>query len=125
MTGIEVVLAALAAGAGVGVSDAAKAAVLDAYGGLHTAIRRRLAGRRKSQQVLEAITSEPDVWRAEVAAVLEESGAAGDEDVLAAARRLLAVADPDGTAAGKYHVDAREARGVQVGDHNTQHNTFS
>jgi hypothetical protein len=124
VTGVEVILAALAAGAGVGVSDAAKTAVLDAYTGLRDAIRSRLVGRR-GEQVLDAAQSEPGVWDVELTALLEESGAASDGEILAAARRMLALADPDGTTAGKYQVDAREAKGVQVGDHNTQHNTFS
>jgi hypothetical protein len=38
---------------------------------------------------------------------------------------LLALLDPTGTRAGKYMVDLRGAQGVQVGDHNTQTNTFS
>ncbi|MEV4536249.1 hypothetical protein AB0J82_20890 [Asanoa sp. NPDC049518] len=34
-------------------------------------------------------------------------------------------ADPQGIRAGKDLVDVREAKGVQVGDFNVQHNTFS
>jgi hypothetical protein len=122
---VELILAALAAGAGTGASDAAKAAVLDAYTGLRDTIRSRLAGRHAARQMLDAAELEPDSWPIELAAWLEDSGAASDEEIIAAARRLLTLADPDGVAAGKYHVDAGEARGVQVGDHNTQHNTFS
>ena len=32
--------------------------------------------------------------------------------------------DANGTQAGKYEVDARGSQGVQVGDHNIQHNTY-
>jgi hypothetical protein len=48
-------------------------------------------------------------------------GALGDPEPL----RDLALADPAGAGTGKYRVDARETKGVQVGDHNIQHNTFS
>jgi hypothetical protein len=125
MTGVELILAALAAGAGAGVSETAKSAVLDAYTGLRDALRRRLGGRERAGQVLQAVPDEAGVWNADVTAVLAASGAGDDEAILGAARRLLAVADPHGAAAGKYQVDVREAKGVQVGDHNTQYNTFS
>lgn len=97
MAGVEVILAALAAGAGAGSGDAAKAAVADAYTGLRDLLRRKLGGR----PVLEG--------------ELIAAGADRDEEVLAAARRVL-------EAAARY--DLREAKGVQIGDHNTQHNTF-
>jgi hypothetical protein len=125
VTGVDLILAALAAGAGLGVSDAAKAAVLDAYTGLRDALRRRLVGRDGLQNVLDAAPDEGGTWSAGVAAELEQSGVAADASIVEAARRLLALTDPAGTAAGKYHVDVRDAKGVQVGDHNTQHNTFS
>jgi hypothetical protein len=125
VTGVEVILAALAAGAGTGTSDAAKAAVVDIYTGLRDALRRRLAGRGGAEQILDAQDFDPGVGQARLGSVLAESGADRDEKILDAARRLLAVADPAGTHAGKYHVDARDAKGLQVGDYNTQHNTFS
>jgi hypothetical protein len=47
-----------------------------------------------------------------------------DREVEAAAKKLMAMVDPDGAAAGKYTVDLRGAQGVQVGEQNTQTNTF-
>src|SRR5437762_11808649 len=125
MTEVELILAALAAGVGAGTSDAAKAAVVDSYAALREALRNRLAGRARALRVLDAAQAEPDVFQTELGPEIEESGADRDEEILAAARRLLALADPDGTGAGVRHVDARQAKGVQVGHHNTQHNTFS
>src|SRR4051812_23425053 len=55
MTGVEVIVAALAAGAGVGAKDAAKTAVVDVYTGLRDALRKRLAGRDNAQKVLNAV----------------------------------------------------------------------
>jgi hypothetical protein len=112
MTGAELILAALAAGAGAGTSDAAKTAVLDAYTGLLDAVRNRLAGRERARQVLDGARSESGVWQTELALQLEESGAAFDDEVLTAARRLLVLADPGGIAADRYQVDARGAKGV-------------
>jgi hypothetical protein len=125
MTGVEVILAALAAGVSAGTTDAARTAVTDAYTVLRDALRRRLAGRQRATQVLDAVETEPGQWQVDLATDLDESGAAHDQEILTAARRLLAVADPTGEAAGKYRVDAREAKGVQIGDHTIQHNTFS
>ncbi|HET6355445.1 hypothetical protein [Streptomyces sp.] len=125
MTNVELIVAALAAGAAAGAGDTAKAAVTDAYTGLRDALRRRLVGRRGAEQALSAVAVEPARWQIDLAADLEETGAANDNEILAAAQRLLALAGPAGPTASGYRVDAREAKGVQVGDHNTQHNTFS
>jgi hypothetical protein len=73
MSGVEVTVAALVAGAAAGGSCAAKAGVLDMYIGLQD----------------------------------------------------LAAADQAGVQTGKHVVDLGEAKCVQVGDHNVQHNTFS
>ena len=98
MTGVEVILAALAAGGG----DVAKAAAMDAYTGLRDLLRRRLGDR-----ALEAV---PEVLRGEIV----ESGADRDEQILAAARQVLALTT----------MNVYDSKGVMIGDHNTQHNTF-
>jgi hypothetical protein len=122
MSAVVVITAALAAGAGVGVEDTASAAVKDAYAGLKELLKRRLGGHgREVVQALDADETTPGVWQARLGEALTESGAASDEQVIAAAQRLLELTDPAGSAAGKYQVDLREAKGVQVGDHNTQH----
>jgi hypothetical protein len=118
MTGAELILTALVAGAAAGSGDAAKTAVVDAYTWLRDAVRRRLTGRKRAKRILDAVPDNDGSWRAELAADLVESGAADDAVVLEAARRLLEVADPGGTAAGKYRVDARSAGHVHVGDTN-------
>jgi hypothetical protein len=123
MTGIEIIVAALAAGATAGGT----AVVQDAYATLRDAVRRRLRGRGSAEQALELAAEEtdPGVWQTRIGAALADSGADRDEEVLAAARALLAVTDPAGVRAGKYTVDLRGAQGVQVGDHNNQTNTFN
>jgi hypothetical protein len=45
--------------------------------------------------------------------------------VVEAAQQLMALLDAAGRQSGKYLVDLRGAQGVQVGDHNTQTNTFT
>ncbi|WP_433381008.1 RIP homotypic interaction motif-containing protein [Actinoplanes sp. CA-142083] len=104
MTGVEVVLAALAAGAGAGSGDVAKAAMMDAYTGFRDLVKRRLGGRS-----IEAAS--PEVLRGELIA----AGVDRDEQILAAAHQVLALS---------RNVYVQDAKGVQIGDHNTQHNTF-
>lgn len=124
MSAIEMITVALAAGAGVGVQDTASAAVRDAYAGLKALLRRCLSD-PDAVLALDADETDPGVWRTRIGTALTGSGAADDHQVLAAAQQLLALVDPARTQAGRYQVDLREAKGVQVGDQNTQHNTFS
>jgi hypothetical protein len=91
---VDVIVAALAAGATAGVSGTASEAVKDGYLVLKSLIRRRFAGRDTARAALEAEQTEPEVWQATIGADLLESGAASDEQILAAARELLAMADP-------------------------------
>jgi hypothetical protein len=124
MSEVQLVAAALVAGASAGLTDSARGAVQDLYASLREAVRRRLdrsavAGAR----VLDAPDPDPEAWRSRLVGVLTGSGVDEDEVVLAVARALL---DEVGEArrAGRATVDARGSRGVQVGDGNTQHNTF-
>ena len=66
----------------------------------------------------------PRSHRAELEAALTDAGVEKDADVVAAARRVLELVDPEGVAVGKYQVVLLDNKGVQVGDHNTQTNSF-
>lgn len=127
MTGLELVLAALTAGAAAGITDATSSSVKDAYLALREAVRRKLArdGGEEAPDALDAVEVEPDVWEARLSECLVAAGADRDEQILLHARELLAALDPTGHQAGKFTVDARKAKGVQIGDHTTQTNTFS
>lgn len=116
MTGVEMIVAALAAGAGAGVKDTAKAAVADAYTAWKGLRRRRLTGREQAQQALDAVETGPNAWRAQLGEDLTASGADRDAEILATARRLLTAADPDGVRAGKYQVEVSGGQDVQIGD---------
>ncbi|MFI5938134.1 hypothetical protein [Actinoplanes sp. NPDC051494] len=121
MSNVEVIVAALAAGAGAGVASTARAAVQDAYAGLKSLLRPWVRG--DARVALDADETDEGVWQARIGEQLRTSGAAEDEQVRAVAERLLVLVDSQ--VAGKYRVDASQARGVQVGDGNTQTNTFS
>ncbi|MFC7531841.1 hypothetical protein [Actinoplanes sp. GCM10030250] len=113
MTNLEIIVKALA----VGNTAAAENAQLE----LRNALRERLPGRPRAHQALEAVETDPGVWQTRLGADVAEAGADRDEQVIAAAQRVLAAVKP----AARYTVDVRDSKGVQVGDHNTQHNTFS
>ncbi|MEV0397454.1 hypothetical protein [Polymorphospora rubra] len=116
---IELILAALAAGATAGATSVATTAVQDTYNALRAAIRERLPFREA--ELLDAHEVESDAWRVDLAEALAEVGASSDQEILRTARELLVL-----TGSGSsYQLDLREAKGVQVGDGNTQHNTFS
>lgn len=120
MTGLEVIVAALVAGASTGAGNAAKTAVVDAYTGLRDLLRRRLAGRSQAVEVLDAQQTDPYVWQARLGPHLAAVGLDRDDEVMAAARRLLDLADPDGTRASKYQLDVSGAQQPQIGDNSVR-----
>ncbi|MFK0248184.1 hypothetical protein ACIQUM_26120 [Amycolatopsis azurea] len=126
---VELVVAALAAGAAAGTRETASTAVKDAYSGVKTlALRTLRRGESVPAAVVEAvesdvITSGDDeggvARRRDLEAALTEVGAGNDDELVAAALKVLELTDP-----GKYRVTLHGNKGVQVGDHNTQTNTF-
>jgi len=108
MDPVEVVMGAL----GAGLSGTVTQAVQDAYAGLREVLLRRLRGDSQAVSTLEAQVAEPDALRVAVV----ESGLAADEQVLAAAGRVLQAA---GATVGKYVIDIGDAKGVQIGDNST------
>lgn len=114
---------ALTAGVGAGLSGAASSAVADSYAALKQALVRRLGGRPGALERIELLESRPSGSAEGLAHDLVMAGAV-DAEIVEHAQRLLALIDPDAGPRARYRVDLREARGVQVGDGNTQHNTF-
>ncbi|GIE29422.1 hypothetical protein Ait01nite_024670 [Actinoplanes italicus] len=114
MTGIELIAAALAAGAAAASQDVARAAVAEAYDSLRNAIRRRLTGRPKAQDVLESVEDEPGHWEASLGSDLAASGADQDQAILAAAIRLLTLTHPEQVQAGLYRVEETGNTSIQI-----------
>jgi hypothetical protein len=124
MDPISMIVAALAAGAGAGVKDTASRAVKDAYASLYDLVQRRFSGRSMGETVLVQHEKAPEVWQAPLSAELKAVNAAADPRIVTASQQLLALVDEAGTRSGKYRVNAPGARGLQVGDYNTQTNIF-
>ncbi len=125
MDPVTLIVTALGAGVGAGLKDVTSLAVNDTYTRLRELLNRRLAGRRDSGLILTRHAESPEAWRGALSAELTAAGAAGDADLLAAARELMHLVDPPGAHNGKYDVDVHSSQGVQVGNTNTQYNIFT
>jgi len=75
--------------------------------------------------VLNEHQEDPETYEKRLAKKIRQAAAADDPRIVELAQALMRLMDDQGTRAGKYTVDARGARGEQIGDHSTQHNTFS
>ena len=120
MDPISLVVGALAAGAATGLTETATGAVKDAYAGLRGLVSRLFMDRPTGKAALEEHEQNPQL-RAALAAELEKAGAASDQEIIAAAQRVLAAVGPQSS---KYLIDLRNAQVGLVGDHNTQTVTF-
>ena len=124
MDPVTLIVTALAAGAASALQDGTAQAVKDAYTRLRALVNKRFRDRPKAELVLAEHEAAPETWEAPLAAELDAAGAATDADLVAAAQALMGLVDEAGSGSGKYTVMVRDSQGVQVGDHNTQTNTF-
>ncbi|UZN02835.1 hypothetical protein [Cellulomonas sp. S1-8] len=112
MVAVELVVAALVAGLASGAGDVATSALRDAYAGLRQLIVRRFGGDEKAQETLRRFEDDPATYQEPLAEELGATGATTDEEVLAAARKVLDQAQAAGVAT-KYSV--RVSDGGKVG----------
>jgi len=116
MEPVDVILAALAAGALAAVKDTASQVVKDTYAGLKALVQKRLAGKPEAETALAQHEKKPEVWKAPLKDALLETGADKDEAIRRAAEGLLKLVQPQQVGAGKYNVQIGEAQGVVIGD---------
>jgi hypothetical protein len=124
MDPVTLIVTALAAGAASALQDDATGAVKTALARLRGLVTKRFKDPANGTYVLEKHASAPEIWRPALRQELAESGAESDSGLIAAAQELMQLLDARGTQAGKYVVTVRDSQGVQIGDHNTQVNTF-
>jgi hypothetical protein len=104
VTGVELILTALNAGAAAAGSTAANSAVTDAYATLKSMLSRLLARRESDSGVLEAGSGVTPVRLREA---LVECGADADREVVLTAQQLLHLVDANLTGTiGRVRVDA-------------------
>jgi hypothetical protein len=124
MDPITLIVTALAAGAASALQDGTSAAIKDSYARLKALVKQRFANRPRGELVLAEHEAAPQTREAPLAAELSAAGADSDADLVTAAQALMSLVDEAGSRSGKYVVAVRDSQGVQVGDHNTQTNTF-
>jgi hypothetical protein len=124
METVTVVATALVAGAAAGVSGVTATAVADAYAGLKSLVTGCFSRGGVVEERAHAL-----IDRAGADATAREALEKGlaevelDESTVQAAQRLLDLLESQQTM--KFQVDASQAKGIIVGDHATQHNTFN
>jgi hypothetical protein len=119
------IVTALTAGAASALQEDSKDAAKAAYARLRDILKGRFSGRRVGELALAEHEAAPAMWEPQLRAELAATGAENDPDLVDAAQALLSLVDPAGARSGKYYVSIRGSQGVQVGDHNTQTNTFN
>jgi hypothetical protein len=128
MDPISLIVMALAAGAASGALDSlkddAKSTATTVYAKLRGLVTKKVAGNQTAEVALAQYDSNPKVWEAPLADSLKQLGAGDDVGLVAVAQELMDLVDKAGARAGKYHVTVTGSRGVQIGDGNTQTNTF-
>ena len=116
MEPVELIVAALAAGAAGGAENVASTVVKDAYQELKRLVTARCAGRKTAKVALADHEADPEAGRASLEQALTESGAAADAELIDAARRLLAMLSKSNSAGGKYTVTVENTQGTHVGE---------
>lgn len=124
MDPLTLIIAALTAGAAAGLQSTVSQAVQEAYNGLKTLIQHKFADKPAAEVALSQHEQEPDVWKAPLESELKKTGADKDDAIIQAAQKLMALAQPEQAAMGKYNVHISGGQGVVVGEHNTSTMNF-
>ncbi len=123
MDTISLIIAALVAGATAAVKDTAGQAVKDAYKGLKDLMKKKFEGDPVAQVLVDAKPEQIKDAEVLLKNSITKAGVEKDDAIIKAAEEIMKKEDPEGASTGKY--DLRGAKGVQVGNQNTQTNTFS
>lgn len=121
MDPMTIIVTALIAGAAAGGQDAVSAAVRDSY----SALRSRIGGNARVRATIQANEVTPGRNIPALEEALRDARATDDDVLLESAERLLDALPAGHLKIARCYIDARDAKGVQVGDRNTQHNTFN
>ena len=89
MEPIEVILAALAAGALSGVTEVAGSAVKDAYKALVNLVAKKFGNNKEAKSHLDNYLKDTETWEKPVKKAIQESKIDKDDQVIKLARELL------------------------------------
>jgi len=89
MDPITLIISALTAGATAALQETAGTAIKYAHQGLANLLRQKFQKDPKATLALESHTEDPQTWQKPLEKSIIETGAAQDEEILAAAQKLL------------------------------------
>jgi hypothetical protein len=113
---MELILAALIAGATAATKDTAGVAIKDAYDGLKTLIKKKFEKDALAQAMVDAKPEEIKQAEGLLKAKMTEVGIDKDAEILEAAAEILKKEDPQGAKVGKYNINVQgDIKGI-VGD---------
>jgi hypothetical protein len=130
MEPVSLILAAIVAGVSAGaldeLKDEAKEKAKLLYGKLRALLGQRFqeAGTANAEGALADYEEDPETYEKGLSKKLTAAGADQDAVILAAARELLDLVGQSAASSAKFNVNVTRSKGVQVGDGNTQTNTF-
>lgn len=124
MDPITLILTALTAGIAASAQETASSAIKDAYNGLKALIQRKFVSKPEAEMALVQHAQKPEVWKGPLEEGLKETGADHDEEILAAAEKMLQLAQAE-QPGKKYDITFQgPVQGPNIGDHNTITQTF-
>lgn len=125
MDAISLILSALTAGATAALQETAGTAIKDAYQVLLGLLKKKFSKNPKAEAALEGHADDPETWREPLEKSLKEAGAAGDQEILDAAKKIIELLKSD-KLASKYNLNIEGGvQGVVVGDKATVTMNFS
>lgn len=120
MDPVSLIEAALVAGAAASAQDTAGQAVKDAYIGLKTLLSRLFAEKPTAQVIFDEHEADPETYEKPLKKLLTEAHVDQDADLLAAAERVMTLAQPQQMGMGKFTIqNTGTVQGQNIGDQNT------
>ena len=119
MDPVTLIETALVTGAAVSAKDTANMAVKDAYSGLKALIVRLFSGKPKAQETLADHEADPETYEKPLRKALIEANVEQEQEILAAAQKLMTLIQPQQAGMGKYNVqNTGPVQGQVIGEHN-------
>ena len=120
MDPISLIETALITGAAASAKDTASQAIKDAYSGLKVLLSRLFADKSKAQVILEEHETDPETYAKPLKKWLTEAHADQNTELLAAARQVLTLVQPQQMGMGKYTIqNVGPVQGQTIGEGNT------
>jgi hypothetical protein len=118
MDPISTIFAALTAGAVAAAGETAGSAIKDAYEGLKSLIKNKFVDKALAKAAVDAHATEPQPAEAILRPAFNEAAVDQDDELLTAAKALLAMADSEGNVSRRYSLQVTgNVQGVVQGAH--------